>query len=105
MATQVRATEIPSAKFQPQAAPAPAAETAAAARDSADGKHFNTLALAGVCFGLISCIFQALGVMPILGIVFSTLGLVSFDERTEKMRWMAGFGLGLSILITMLSFR
>lgn len=104
MATQVRATEIPSTKFQPQA-PAPEANPAAATKQSEDSKHFNTLALAGVTFGLISCLFQALGAMPILGIVFSTLGLVSFDERTEKMRWMAGFGLGLSILITMLSFR
>ncbi|MDR3635480.1 MAG: hypothetical protein P4L84_16870 [Isosphaeraceae bacterium] len=103
MATQVRATEIPSTKFQPQ--PAPGSVTEPAGPKSADEKHFNTLALAGVSFGLISCVFQALGVMPILGIVFSTLGLVSFDDRTEKMRWMAGFGLGLSILITMLSFR
>ena len=105
MATQVRATEIPSAKYQPQAAPTPDTEAAPQPREAVEGKRFNSLALAGASFGLISCLFQALGVMPILGIVFSTLGLVSFDERTEKMRWMAGFGLGLSILITMLSFR
>ena len=47
-------------------------------------RHFNTLALAGVTFGLISTKYQALGVLPILGIVFSTLGLVTFDARTEK---------------------
>lgn len=103
MATQLRPTDIPSAKFQPQPASAP--ESAPAAPASAAIKRFNTLALAGVAFGLISCVFQALGVMPILGIVFSTLGLVSFDDRTEKMRWMGAFGLGLSILVTMLSFR
>jgi hypothetical protein len=70
-----------------------------------DSKHFNALALAGATFGLIGCVYQALGVMPILGIVFSTLGIVGFDERTEKMRWMASFGLGLSILVSLLSFR
>ncbi len=69
-----------------------------------DAKRFNALALAGATFGLIGCIYQALGVMPILGIVFSTLGIVSFDENTEKMRWMASFGLGLSILVSLLSF-
>jgi hypothetical protein len=99
MATQTRAAELPSTKYQPQPASAPPAH------EPARGKRLNSLSLAGVAFGLISCVFQALGVMPILGIVFSTLGLVSFDERTEKMRWMAAFGLGLSILITMLSFR
>lgn len=68
-------------------------------------QRFNSLALAGVSFGLISCVYTALGVTPILGIVFSTIGIVSFDERTEKMRWMATFGLGLSILVAILHFR
>ncbi len=101
MSTQVCHQEAaPSTKFHPAQPPIPT-ETPA----SEDAKKFNTLALAGVSFGLISCVIQALGVMPILGIVFSVLGLVSFDERTEKMRWMAAFGLGLSMLVTMLSFR
>ncbi len=68
-------------------------------------RHFNTLALAGVTFGLISTKYQALGVLPILGIVFSTLALVTFDPRMEKMRWMASFGLALSMLVAMLAFR
>jgi hypothetical protein len=77
----------------------------AAQQAEEDTKQFNSLALAGVAFGLIACVYQALGVMPILGVVFSTLGLVSFDDKTEKMRWMAAFGLGLSILVSLLSFR
>lgn len=103
MATQLRSPELPSTKFQPQPAPPAGPETASP--QSEVQRRFNALALTGVTFGLISCFYQALGVTPILGIVFSTLGLVSFDDRTEKMRWMAVFGLGLSILVTMLSFR
>jgi hypothetical protein len=84
----------------------PSAETVAAIEKLDErSQRFNSLALAGVSFGLISCVYAALGVTPILGIVFSTLGIVTFDERTEKMRWMAAFGLGLSMLVAVLHFR
>lgn len=85
---------------------APTTEPVAASAEKIDEKsrHFNTLALAGVVFGLLSCIYSALGVTPILGIVFSTLGIATYDEKTEKMRWMAAFGLGMSILIALLHF-
>lgn len=88
-------------------APAPPTEPVAAPGETSDekSKKLNSLALAGVCFGLLSFIYVALGVTPILGIVFSTLGIATFDEKTEKMRWMAAFGLGLSILVTLLHFQ
>jgi hypothetical protein len=63
------------------------------------------MALAGVSLGAIAFSAPALGVTPVLGIVFSTLGITTFDSKSEKMRWMATFGLGLSILGTLLQFR
>jgi hypothetical protein len=70
-----------------------------------DAKHFNTMALAGVALGVISLAAPALGVAPVMGIVFSTLGITTFNPPTEKMRWMGSFGLGLSILVTLLRFQ
>src|SRR5689334_7159220 len=65
-----------------------------------DARRINPLALAGVALGVISYApyLAARGLTPVLGIIFSTWALAAFDENTEKMRWMAAFGLGLSVL-------
>ncbi len=65
-------------------------------------KVFNPLALTGFILGLVSVVLYAIGIIPILGIVFSAIGLGRFNPQTQKAKWMAGWGLALSILFTVM---
>jgi len=68
----------------------------------APAKVFNPLALTGFILGLTSVVLYAIGIIPILGIVFSAIGLGRFNPETQKAKWMAGWGLTLSILFTIM---
>ncbi len=81
--------------------PVPSGSVAATRTDTA-GKHNNGMALTGFAFGLASIFLYGIGIVPILGIVFSGLGLGTFKSRVEKNRWMAGVGLGVSIVFTLM---
>lgn len=63
-------------------------------------KSFNPLAMTGFILGLTSVVFYVIGIIPILGIVFSGIGLGRFNPETQKAKWMGGWGLALSILFT-----
>jgi tetratricopeptide (TPR) repeat protein len=65
-------------------------------------KVFNPLALTGFILGLTSVVLYVIGIIPILGIVFSAIGLGRFNPETQKAKWMAGWGLALSILFTIM---
>jgi tetratricopeptide (TPR) repeat protein len=65
-------------------------------------KVFNPLALTGFILGLVSVVLYVIGIIPILGIVFSAIGLARFNPETQKAKWMAGWGLALSILFTVM---
>lgn len=65
-------------------------------------KVFNPLALTGFILGLTSVVFYVIGIIPILGIVFSAIGLGRFNPETQKAKWMGGWGLALSILFTIM---
>ena len=80
-----------------QLIPRPAATLALA-----PAKVFNPLALTGFILGLTSVVLYAIGIIPILGIVFSAIGLGRFNAETQKAKWMAGWGLVLSILFTIM---
>lgn len=65
-------------------------------------KLFNRFALTGFILGLASVVLYDIGIIPILGIIFSAIGLGRFNAETQKAKWMAGWGLALSILYTLM---
>ncbi len=85
-----------------------AAEPAPEARSlnlANSGKANNRAAVAGFCLGLTSILFFWIGLIPILGVVFSAIGLGTFDATRQKNRWMAGWGLGVSVVYTLIYMR
>jgi hypothetical protein len=62
----------------------------------------NPLALTGFIIGIAGVFFHFIGVVPVAGIVLSSLGLGSFKPASQKNKWMAGWGLALSIIGTVM---
>jgi hypothetical protein len=65
---------------------------------------FNPTALTGFVLGLVSIFLYAIGIIPILGVVFSAIGLGTFDDSKHKAKWMPAVGLALSGLYTIMFF-
>lgn len=66
----------------------------------------NTNALVGFILGIISAfLYSIIGILPILGLIFSILGLTSFDDSKHKNKWMAIWGLVLGIIYTLMYLR
>jgi hypothetical protein len=65
----------------------------------------NPMALTRFILGLVSVVFYSIGILPILGIIFSAIGLATFKPDIQKNKWMAVAGLILSILYTLMSLR
>lgn len=61
----------------------------------------NKAALTGFILGLVSIFFAWIGIIPILAIVFSVIGLSTFDKEKHTGRWQAIVGLILGILYTL----
>jgi tetratricopeptide (TPR) repeat protein len=68
-----------------------------------DGKRFNPMGLTGFILGLCSMVLYAIGIVPILAIVFSGIGMGTFKPDAQKYPWMAYVGLGLGILYTIMN--
>lgn len=66
-------------------------------------KTNNSYALAGFILGLVSIILCELGLIPILAIIFSSIGLSKFDVDREKNKWQGYIGLALGIIYTLAS--
>lgn len=81
--------------FQPVQQPAPT-------KAISSPKTFNGFAMTGFTLGLASIGLYFLGLVPILEIVFSAIGLGRFNPELQKGKWMAGWGLGLSITYTVM---
>ena len=62
----------------------------------------NKWALAGFILSLISIFTFQILVIPILGVVFSAIGLSTFDPAIHKAKWMAIAGLIIGILYTLM---
>ena len=60
------------------------------------------MALTGFVLGVASIFVYHIGIVPILGIVFSSIGLATFKVDLQKCKWMAGVGLGVSVLYTLM---
>ena len=69
--------------------------------DAAIEKKHNWAAVTGFVLGLASILFYWLGLIPILAVVFSGIGLGTFDSEKHKRKWMAGVGLALGIIYTL----
>ena len=80
--------------------------TATAGRVSAGsptkGLSNSPLAVIGFILGLLSVVLYTIGIIPILAIVFSGIGLVSFKPDAQKNKWMAGVGLALGVVYTIM---
>lgn len=63
----------------------------------------NPLALTGFVLGLAAVPLYFIGVIPILAVVFSAIGLARFDPARQKNKWMAGVGLALGVVYTLVS--
>jgi hypothetical protein len=70
---------------------------------SVENQQHNKLAVTGFCLGVLSVLYYELAVIPILGIAISAIALETFEPEKHKSRWMAGCGLGLSIICMVLA--
>lgn len=74
-----------------------------------EGLKGNTYCVAGFILGLISIFFGGLLVLlPVFAVIFSAMGLKTFDETKEKNKWQGIVGLGLGIgfvVIQLLNWR
>ncbi len=68
-------------------------------------KKNNPWALWGFIVGLVSVFFFWIGIIPLTGLALSVAGLTSFKPETQKNKWMAGVGLCLSIIYTLMYMR
>ena len=70
---------------------------------SNEAKSNNGFAATGFILGLASMPLYAIGIIPILAVIFSIIGLATFDEEKQKNRWMAGVGLALGVVFTIMT--
>ena len=63
-----------------------------------ENKKTNTFALVGFVLGLVSFFLAFWGIVPIIGIVFSSIALVKIDQEKEKGKGLAIAGLTCSII-------
>ena len=68
----------------------------------AANRRSNGMAVTGFILGLASVVFYVVGIIPILAVVFSGLGLTSFKPEAQKNKWMGGVGLALGIIYTVM---
>jgi len=63
------------------------------------------MAATGFVLGIVSIFLYFIGILPILAIVFSAIGLGTFKQELQKNKWMAGVGLALGIIYTLMYMR
>ncbi len=68
-------------------------------------KRNNPMAATGFVLGIVSIFLYFIGILPILAIVFSSIGLGTFKQELQKNKWMAGVGLALGIIYTLMYMR
>lgn len=62
----------------------------------------NGFGVTGFVLGLVSIFVYFIGIIPLLAMIFSAIGLSTFKEQTQKNKWMAITGLILGILFSIL---
>lgn len=69
------------------------------------GTRWNTYAIAGLCLGIASVFLYTIGILSILTIIFSVIGLKKSKEYGGIGKFQAGIGLVLGIIYTLLYLR
>lgn len=92
-----RATS-PATEYKP-----PATESMPATNSAGTQSKNNSYALTSFALGIASVFLYQIGILPLLGIVFGVIGLSTFREPAHKNKWMAVWGLILSILYMVVS--
>ena len=87
-----RATS-PATEYKP-----PATESMPATNSVGTQSKNNPYAVTSFALGIASVFFFQVGILPLLGIVFGVIGLSTFREPAHKNKWMAAWGLILSIV-------
>jgi tetrahydromethanopterin S-methyltransferase subunit F len=65
-------------------------------------KKENPYCIAGCALGIISIFLGGLlGLLPLLAIIFSLIGLSKFDAKLHKRKWQGVLGLVLGFLFTL----
>ncbi|MEE6146355.1 hypothetical protein V2151_26565 [Bacillus cereus] len=64
-------------------------------------KKYNRNCLTGFILGFASIFLAFIGMIPILALVFSIIGLSKFNPEVNKGRWQGIVGLLLGILYTL----
>jgi hypothetical protein len=65
-------------------------------------KKNNPMALTGFILGCCAVVLYQVGIIPILALIFSSLGISHFDPAVHKNRWMGGVGLALGVIFTLM---
>jgi tetratricopeptide (TPR) repeat protein len=71
---------------------------------SATIKKNNNIALAGFIIGLFSIFLFIFGIIPIIGILVSVIGLITIKKEIHKNKWMAISGLCLCVIFMFVNF-
>ncbi len=65
----------------------------------------NGMCVTGFVLGIVGFVLNDIGIFPILGVVFSAIGIGTFKLERQKHRWMGIVGLILGMLGTLLYLR
>lgn len=60
----------------------------------------NRAAVTGFGLSLLSIVLYELGIVPILAVIFSAVGLGTYRPGEQSGRWMAGVGLVVGVVYT-----
>jgi hypothetical protein len=66
-------------------------------------KTNNNYAKAGFIVAIVSMPLYWVGIIPLIAIVLSCVGLGTFDEAKHNNKWMAGWGLGIGIVFMLMN--
>jgi len=64
------------------------------------GRPLSKVSVAGFVFGLLSVFAYQIGILPILAVILSVIGLATHRSDERSGQWMAAVGLILGLLYT-----
>jgi len=100
----IASRQQPSVSLNPPSAEKGSRHTAEATHTTNGEQTDNGYAKSGFIVALVSIPLYFVGVIPLVAIVLSTIGLNTFDENTQKNKWMAGWGLGIGIVFMVMNY-
>ena len=77
-------------------------QIASGMQPTADQRKANGMAVAGFSLGIASVFLYWIGIVPIIGLIFSIIALATYRPEVHTGRWMAVTGLVLSALYTVM---